>query len=287
MSEKKKYFGGNDVTVLLLKLKDHLSTNFVGKELKTGSANIYKTLSDNNLTDEMVEKINNAGESNFSGDYEDLTNKPTIPTKVSELTNDKGFLTSHQDISGKLDKTGDGSSVTTKFSVSTTRENISSGEGLSTIFSKIAKWFVDLKTVAFTGKYSDLTGTPTIPSKLSELSNDAEYAKTSQIPTKVSSLSNDSKYQTETDVNSKVTSAIESLVTKTYVDNKFNDLMGGEGVPETLDTLKEIATAITESDNEMSALTTVVGKKLNVDDLEELTSDEITALWDEVFSPIA
>lgn len=29
----------------------------------------------------------------------------TLPTKVSELTNDKGYLTSHQDISGKLDKT--------------------------------------------------------------------------------------------------------------------------------------------------------------------------------------
>lgn len=30
----------------------------------------------------------------FSGDYDDLTNKPTIPTKTSELTNDSGFITS-------------------------------------------------------------------------------------------------------------------------------------------------------------------------------------------------
>lgn len=40
----------------------------------------------------------------FSGSYDDLTNKPTIPTKTSDLTNDSGFLTEHQDISGKLDK---------------------------------------------------------------------------------------------------------------------------------------------------------------------------------------
>jgi hypothetical protein len=33
--------------------------------------------------------------------------RDTIPTKVSDLTNDSGFITSHQDISGKLDKSGD------------------------------------------------------------------------------------------------------------------------------------------------------------------------------------
>lgn len=42
-----------------------------------------------------------------SGDYDDLINKPTIPTvptNVSSFTNDAGYLTSHQDISGKADK---------------------------------------------------------------------------------------------------------------------------------------------------------------------------------------
>lgn len=40
-----------------------------------------------------------------SGSYNDLSNKPTIPTKTSQLTNDSGYLTEHQDISGKLDDT--------------------------------------------------------------------------------------------------------------------------------------------------------------------------------------
>lgn len=42
----------------------------------------------------------------FSGNYNDLSNKPTIPTvptNVSAFTNDAGYLTQHQDISGKLD----------------------------------------------------------------------------------------------------------------------------------------------------------------------------------------
>ncbi len=38
-----------------------------------------------------------------SGSYNDLSSKPTIPSKTSQLTNDSGYLTSHQDISGKLD----------------------------------------------------------------------------------------------------------------------------------------------------------------------------------------
>lgn len=95
-----------------------------------------------------------------------------IPTKVSAFTNDAGYLTEHQDISGKLDKTGDGSNVTATFAQASERANIATGEKLSTIFGKIAKYFADLKTVAFTGKYDDLTGKPTIPTVTNDLTNE-------------------------------------------------------------------------------------------------------------------
>jgi len=36
--------------------------------------------------------------------YNDLTDKPSIPTKTSDLANDSGFLTEHQNISGKADR---------------------------------------------------------------------------------------------------------------------------------------------------------------------------------------
>lgn len=64
----------------------------------------------------------------------------------------------------KLDKTGDASEATVTFEQAAERENISSGEKLSVLFGKIKKYFSDLKTVAFTGKYRDLEGTPEIPS---------------------------------------------------------------------------------------------------------------------------
>ena len=66
-----------------------------------------------------------------------------IPTKVSDLTNDSGFLTSHQDISGKANT-------------------------------------ADLATVATTGAYSDLTGKPSIPTKVSDLTNDSGFLTTHQ-----------------------------------------------------------------------------------------------------------
>ncbi len=52
---------------------------------------------------------------------------------------------------------------TPTFSQASTRNNIASGEKLSVIFGKIQKFFNDLKTVAFSGSYTDLTNTPTIP----------------------------------------------------------------------------------------------------------------------------
>ena len=72
-----------------------------------------------------------------------------IPTKTSQLANDSGFLTQHQDISGKLDKTGDGSNVTAAFTAASTRANIATGEKLSVLFGQIAKWFADLGSLAF------------------------------------------------------------------------------------------------------------------------------------------
>ena len=49
---------------------------------------------------------------------------------------------------------------TPTFSQASTRTNIASGNTLSTILGKIMKYFADLKTVAFSGNYSDLSGTP-------------------------------------------------------------------------------------------------------------------------------
>lgn len=52
-------------------------------------------------------------------------------------------------LTNKLDKTGDGSNVTATFTAASTRANIATGEKLSMLFGKIAKWFADLGSLAF------------------------------------------------------------------------------------------------------------------------------------------
>ena len=112
-----------------------------------------------------------------SGSYTDLTNKPSIPSKTSELNNDSGFLTTHQDITGKQDK----SNIVTSWSVTTSdakypseklvksdldkKVDKVSGKSLSTNdYDNTAKNTVDnLAAVATSGSYNDLSNKPTIP----------------------------------------------------------------------------------------------------------------------------
>lgn len=69
------------------------------------------------------------------------------------------------------------------FTTASTRANIESGETISTIFGKIKKWFSDLKAVAFSGSYNDLTDKPTIGNlaKLEPDSTEESFADTQKI----------------------------------------------------------------------------------------------------------
>lgn len=119
-----KYLDENGLLYYNQKLNTKFDTK-VSKEFKTGSSSEYKVLSDNNLTDALLTKINNAGDSSFTGDYDDLSNKPKInnveltsgnntldslgiqpagdyalsseiPTNNNELTNGAGYQTASQ-----------------------------------------------------------------------------------------------------------------------------------------------------------------------------------------------
>lgn len=60
----------------------------------------------------------------------------------------------------------DMSNKTISFQTANTRSQLQSGSSLSTLLGQINKWFTDLKSVAFSGSYSDLINTPKIINNL-------------------------------------------------------------------------------------------------------------------------
>ena len=62
---------------------------------------------------------------------------------------------------GALASDGNASDVTAAFTQASTRANLTTGEKLAVSLGKLMKWFADLKTVAWSGKYTDLTDKPT------------------------------------------------------------------------------------------------------------------------------
>lgn len=95
----------------------------------------------------------------------DSVNSESLLSGVTAHDKSGNPITGTFDSDKYLEKTGDASNTTVTFTQATNRANISSKEKLSAIMGKIAKFFADLKTVAFTGKYSDLSGTPGVVSK--------------------------------------------------------------------------------------------------------------------------
>ena len=178
-----------------------------GKDGKDGSDQVYvgadeptdervklwidtdATHSSKTVSWDEIENKPNLADVATSGDYNDLSNKPTIPsidglaseayvnekvaaivipevpTKVSELENDKGYLTEHQSLAE---------------------------------YAKTA----DLAQVAKTGSYNDLSNKPTIPSTAGLASTEYVDSKVGEIviptvPTNVSAFTNDAGYLTE------------------------------------------------------------------------------------------
>lgn len=112
------------------------------------------------------DKTNWNNKSDFSGDYNDLTNKPTIPTvptNVSDFTNDAGYITS-DDISGKTNQS-DFTAHTANTTVHVTASEKSTWNSKSD----------------FSGNYNDLSNKPTIPTSASQLTNDSGYITSSAL----------------------------------------------------------------------------------------------------------
>lgn len=156
-----------------------------------------KGLSTNDLTDELKQKILDAGSSSFNGDYNSLTNKPTNVT-----TSKDGFMSKEDKV--KLDGVAVGAQV-----------NVIDGININGSNAPIISKKVNI----------------TVPTKVSQVENDSEYQTATQVEqtisgkgyqtaTQVNSIISNKGYQTQEQVNSIIDS--KGFETSINVDDKLS-----------------------------------------------------------------
>ena len=170
-----------------------------------------------------------------------------IPSKVSELENDAGYLTEHQSLDALATKEALNDGLAAKQDKLTAGANITiennvisaSGSGIGGTSNHAELSNLDFAHSGHTGfastediptKLSQLANdsefitSASIPTKVSQLENDKNYATTSQIPTKISQLDNDKSYLTST------TADAQGYVKQTELDKKQDKLTAGSGI---------------------------------------------------------
>ena len=219
--------------------------------------------------------------SHFSGNYNDLTNKPLIPTKTSELMNDSGFIdknvnnlanyTLSTNIS-EVGLTGNYSDLIDAPTIPTKTSDLDNDSGfIDNTVNDLTNYTLtsNLATVATTGDYTDLLNTPTLSAvatsgqysdllnkpTLSTVASTGDYddlinkPTIPTVPTDVSAFNNDAGYITNT-VNDLTNYTLSSSLATVATSGDYDDLLNKPTIP-TMPTMETL--------NTFSATETVVG----------------------------
>lgn len=195
---------------------DIMATNTINKVIvnKLTKAQYDNAVANNQITSEQISNEifhftddqfvsatdvqNWNSKSDFSGDYEDLTNKPTIPAKVSDLTNDTGFvvntvnnLTNYYTKDETFTKTEVNSLIS---GISTMNVSVVSQLPTSNI-SATTIYLVSKETTETQNIYDEYLYVNNKWEKIGDTKIDlTNYASKSELPTKTSELTNDSNF---------------------------------------------------------------------------------------------
>ena len=160
------------------------------------------------ITEEKMTSWDN--KSDFSGNYNDLSNKPITPTKTSQLINDSGFVTSDNIQNIDLDNYATKAELPTKLSQ---LENDSGYLKDGDVHTHENKTVLDSITADKVNKwdnpnYNDLSNKPSIPNKVSQLTNDLEFVTREYMQNYVPDLS-----------------GVDLTIINEMLEGKFDDVM--------------------------------------------------------------
>ena len=204
----------NDATLTIQKNGTTVTT-FTANSAQNATANISVPTKVSDLTNDLnfVEETDLADVA-FSGAYADITGTPYIPTKTSDLTNDSNFAS-------------DANYVHTDNNFTTTLKNKLNGIATGAEVNVQSDW-----NVADTSSDAFIKNKPAIPTKTSDITNDSGFITSAALPTKTSDLTNDSGFITN-QVNNLANyydqTAINSMFNALSIPTKTSELVNDSG----------------------------------------------------------
>lgn len=181
----------------------------------------------------------------------------TVPTKVSELTNDSGFLTEHQDLTDYAKKSELDSKVdkVNGKGLSTNDYTTAEKDKLSGIADGANNYSLPVATSNALGGVKSGTDI-TVDASGNVSVNDNSHAHT---------IANVTGLQ----------DVLDAKATTSYVDTKVAGIV--DSAPEALDTLNELADALGNDPNFATTVATQIGSKVDKVDGKGLSTNDLTA----------
>ena len=232
------------------------------------------------ITADKVNEWNN--KSDFSGDYNDLSNPPTIPIvdsalsttsinaiqnkvvtnalnnkansshnhTIDNIANLQSTLNNKSDKGHRHDYSELGNTPTIDTALSTTSTNSVQNKVITTALNKKAN-------TSHTHNYSELTNPPTIPTKTSQITNDSGFITNTQLNTELDKKANTSHNHAIADITN-LQSTLDGKASSSH-RHSYNDLLDTPTIPIVDSTLSTTSTNAIQN----KVVTSALNKKAN------------------------
>ena len=210
-----------------------------------------------------------------SGSYNDLTNKPTIPIKTSELTNDSGFTTKEYVDNHPSDIKVITTEATSVYAFM--QEFKDSSMPIPGIYylrpTNSISSNIDGSTISIYGIFQAYYKDDNLHFAFHDIN--AQFFFTADNSLYGSAIfARKGHVLTKTNTTAYTPTSDYHPATKLYVDEKVADIVGS--APETLDTLKELSTALGNDPNFATTIANQIGTKVDKVDGKGLSTNDLT-----------